>query len=416
MTQVTFSLPRRRGHAVSLAIAVAFGCLIGGLALAWVPFREVLPAYLLQARELMAGAGVTNHYPVGYSLFLYLGLKLGGAELAGVYALQFLLFVATIAMAYLLLALKKCVPRGCLVGALVAALHPYLFLNLKQISDNTWSTFLLLATMAALEVARVESPIESGLLVGCVLGAALLFRANALFWLPLAYLLPRVVRSWPVAKSLLAFGAAAGLAVLGAGTVNRAVRGEWLLVHPYYSAYGLHNGNNPYSATDFLTLGKGEYSTNKHLRSLGIEPTRLSRDERTKVLRDLGIEFIAEHSLQYVKLVGIRIGIYLMPDFRSNPEPNFRQRLLVPVTKVVLALPVFLWAFLTWKRWRATGAFDRSVPIAFVLYSLPFVLLYADPRYRYPVDVLLLLDCVAMLASSGRGLALAPTPAVASAA
>lgn len=385
-----------------LRLTGAVGLLLGGIAMYAVPFRAPLPCYLESAREFLAGRGLTDHHSIGYSLFLWLGLLLDPNGLVGVYLLQLALYVGTLLVAYRFLSTRGRSPLTCFIGAAVIAIHPYLLLNVKQISDNTWSTVLLLSIVIAVDSVRTDRAVQSALVAGVVFGVALLFRPNLLSLLPLVFLLPWLEREWRAASALALLGLAAVTALALAGSVNRVFRGRWMVVDPNYSAYTLHNGNNPHSAAAFLGRGRGELSTVEQLPSLGVTLDDRDKGRDARILRTRAYDFIRDHPIDYLRLVAIRAGVFLMPDLRGNPEPSVPASTIRTVVKCLLALPLLVWLAVRGWGWRHRREMDLTTPLALGFYAVPFLLIYADPRYRYPVDILLVLDCVLILTAGIR--------------
>src|SRR5204862_8163095 len=66
---------------------------------------------------------------------------------------------------------------------------------------------------------------------------------------------------------------------------------------------------------------------------------------------------------------------------------------------IVLALPIAIWTALRLARRRLwTWTSGLMAIIVVPLYVLPFFLINAEPRYRWPVDVILILESIALIA------------------
>ena len=97
---------------------------------------------------------------------------------------------------------------------------------------------------------------------------------------------------------------------------------------------------------------------------------------------------------EYAKLTGIKIFTLLRPGYHALE--NFQWvsvEGVKRVSKIVLALPFFIWIFFVWKTRRRF--FEKENLFVFLtagLYLLPFIVANADPRYRFPMDIIFILD------------------------
>jgi hypothetical protein len=379
----------------SCAAALGAAAVIGVVAAAIVPFSMPTPIYWQSALELIGGRPITDHHNVGYTLFIVLPLWAAGVR--GVIVAQWLLYVVVVGLCWRLLARSNVAARFSLLGVLAISLHPYVWAGIKRIVDSNLAVFLLLTLIAVVSRPMRGRPF-AWLWQGVLFGASLLVRPNFMFLAPLFFLVPRFKARWPT-KSALAYAACVCMVgVFVAGGVNRAILGRFQLVDPYYSAYGLHNGNNPYSKKHFLHYLTGEYSTAEALEADHIDLAPLDKAERTRILLELSSSFILSHPLEYAELVFIRTGVFFAPDFRRTTTHGSLFTPFFYVAQVVMALPVLAWLFLQFRTRRTDVFKGLAAPVVAAFYVLPFSLLYADPRYRLPLDILLILDCTVLAA------------------
>jgi hypothetical protein len=95
-----------------------------------------------------------------------------------------------------------------------------------------------------------------------------------------------------------------------------------------------------------------------------------------------------------VKLFGIKLFTFFRPDIRIHP-----QRFAFGLVKCFLALPVVFFLILLMLPGRSPlDHVDRLLLIVYAAYILPFLLTNSDPRFRIPLDVLLLLHSARLLA------------------
>lgn len=353
------------------------------------PFAQPLYFYLDSAQEWLATGRMTDHHAVGYPLLLVVGLASGG--LAGVLWLHAAVLVAMAGLAFRLLRALGLGPVWSLAGALPVALHPLFVVNVTKISDNNVSVLLLLLLAGLLvRTRRCSLRWRDVPWTAAFFGALLLVRPN----LALLFGLGPLVAWSQRAGGRVAFGpwltAVAGAFLLTLG-VNAAVQGRWQLSDPYYVAYTFHNGNNPRAAEHMLRHTIGEYSTYRALEDEGIPYVDVEKQSLTPVFWRLSAEFIREHPGAYLQVLGVK----LLNVFRPNYVGGDRGRLsgLVTVVQTLAALPILVWAVLRWRTRKAVPWHAGLLAVAILpLYVLPFVVFNAEPRYRWPLDALLILE------------------------
>jgi hypothetical protein len=372
-------------------LAMVAAAVAAGGAVWFSPFAQPLYFYLDSAREWLATGRMTDHHAVGYPLLLVVGLAFGG--LAGVLWLHAAMLVAIAAVAFRLLRALGLGPVQSLAGALPVALHPLLVVNVTKISDNNLSVLLLLMFAGFLTRTR-QAPLRfrDVPLTACFFGALLLVRPN----LALLFGLGPLVAWSHRERARVAFGpwvtavAAAFAITLG---VNASVQGRWQVSDPYYVAYTFHNGNNPLAAEYMLRDTIGEYSTYRVLDDEGIPYADIEKPALTPVFWRLSVEFIREHPGAYLELLGVKLMNFFRPYYRGGDAGRLGG--VAAVVQTAAALPILVWAVFRWRA-RARVPWDAGLLAAAILplYVLPFVVFNAEPRYRWPLDALLILESV----------------------
>ncbi len=370
------------------------------VAVTFIPYSEPLPAYLHGAQELLATGHISDHHSPGYMLFLALALKTFGA--AGILLFQAGLFVVLCAIAFAVLRQLHLAPVLCWLGTLPVMLHPTLVVNITRISDNNLTVVLLLCLVSMLlRIKKSGFGWSTTLAGGLVCVAMLLVRPNMISLLPVGMFITwhdhralwtTVVR-WTV---ILVVG------VLGALVVNHASKGVWQVSDPYYVAYTLHNGTNPRSAETLLRETTGEYSTFEALEDEGIlDLQAFSKDQQTELLLSLSWRFVRDNPFAYGALLGTKILNFFRPDYRRINSGGFGPSLVIGCIQTLLATPALIWMVLRLRtrrhiRWDAGLYGVLLLP----MYLLPFVLTYSEPRYRWPIDVLLLLEAAYLVSQT----------------
>ena len=114
----------------------------------------------------------------------------------------------------------------------------------------------------------------------------------------------------------------------------------------------------------------------------------------SETYKTLSLNFIKEHPAEYLKLTGIKIITFFRPGYHS-PE-HFRwisSEGLKRVSKIILATPFFVWVYIVWKTKK--NFFEKENLFIFsviILYFAPFFVANADPRYRFPLDIICIAD------------------------
>ncbi len=367
-------------------------------------YEVALPQFLLGAQQLGHGARLTSEFlPVGYPLVLALGSLVGhwagarGVQVA-LSALNILLVCATVVGLYRWLQ-RRTAPGYALAVALVLGLYPETLRNLSKVSDTNLTTLLLVAMLLALTAMRRSAGIPAATTFGLVLGAAVLVRPNLCLMLALA--VPALAAS-PFRRraALLLVAFAVSLATYLAVTAATHGKPFW----PKNGAYNVFAGANPYTAYFLLHDHNAEESILPALRQHGFHPgldwhrpsdqpgIDDSRDLRyVPVYRALAVQFVRQHPAQMVRLTLLKLLTFLRPDGAPGlPAPWTSAWLLV---KTSVRMGTVLWmVVVVADRFRGGSGPFTAVGLLALLYVLPFLLTNADPRFRTPLDLVLLAD------------------------
>jgi 4-amino-4-deoxy-L-arabinose transferase-like glycosyltransferase len=308
--------------------------------------------------------------------------------------------------------------RAAVLAVLVICLDPDLILSIAKVWD-TGLTCLLLIGFATLSLASARRPSATVLLaLATVWGLGMAVRPNfALLGIALAYLLPAVrVKAWPLKL--------AATVAWGCGTLLLAN----LLAHgSFYVAqngpYNFFAGANPYTRAALLHLYNGESSVPLALSALGIHVGTQADATYDLALRSTymhhALRFIASHPLRWLGLCSLKMLTLLRPDLKAHALLT-----VAGAVKVLTCLCVPLWLTtlglttlglttlgLTTLGLTTRGAAkklepaDRLMLVLAACYILPFLLTNADPRFRPPLDALVLAHAASLIARRFPGIA-----------
>lgn len=343
------------------------------------------------AKEFAATGVITSTFmPIGYSWLLGAFMVLGGA--GAIPACQALIYAGVLFAVLWFLKERGLSGWWLAVGILAVAVHPLLVLNVWRVHDGNITALFLLG-FAAAGIWFLHSKNKWGaVLLGVVTGILSTVRQNAL-----ALFLPAFFVLWEnKGKRFTRIAAFAAVAfVLMAGITMAVKRTPSFLGEQ--GAYNFFSGTNEYATEYFLKEYSGENSLEPALVARGFSSVG-TFEERLSFPSDtywrLTFEFVKNHPLEYVKLTGLKLitflrpGYHMVQDFAWNSAEGLKR-----LSKILLSLPFFIWVFFAWKTRK--HFFDKDNLFVFavvVLYTLPFILANADPRYRFPLDILLIAD------------------------
>ncbi|MEK9194402.1 MAG: hypothetical protein AAB884_01180, partial [Patescibacteria group bacterium] len=282
-------------------------------------------------------------------------------------------------------------------AVLIIALHPVLLLNVWRIHDGNLTALLLLSFLAAGIGSLRYRNNPSALLFGAITGLLFVVRPNTLFLFLVALFLIfwKTGRGEKIKSFLKAAIFLIGAIVLVVA-LNFAVKQKPFFFPPQ-GFYNVFAGSNEYSTKYLLKDYSGENSLTEALRARGFS----SVDTFSELLsfpsnkyREFTIDFAKNNPLEYAKLTVLKVFTLFRPGYHV-PEGFewFSKEGLTRSLKIVLALPVFIWLFFVWKTRK--NFFEKENLFVFVtvlLYIAPFFVANADPRYRFPLDIVFIAD------------------------
>lgn len=384
------------------------------------------------AKELaQKGTIVSDFMPIGYSGFLGLCLKLGGE--GAIPACQATVYAGVLLAVFWFLSyaceqnlgfpprlnretremapMERGGSRGrdilLTLGILVIALHPTLILNVWRVHDGNPTTLLLLGFLAAGISFSRFGKIWSVFAMGIFAGLISTIRPNTILLALLAFLFlyrKNYKKRGDRLKEAAVFLVSVAIVFMA---VNITIKHKPLFL-PQYGPYNLFAGANEYTTKHLLQSYGAENSLEEALRARGLSSVE-GFEERLyfppEEYKRLAIDYVKNHPLEYAKLVSIKIITLIRPGYHVTENFTWGSgEGLKRVLKIILALPFFIWMFFIWKTRK--NFFERENLFVFfviVLYALPFLIANADPRYRFPLDIVFIADSFRRASGGGQG-------------
>ncbi len=348
------------------------------------------------AKEFADKGVITSDFmPLGYSGLLGLFLKIGGIAL--VPAFQSLIYIGILLATFWFLR-----PRGkhsvlSLLGILAIAIHPVLLINIWRIHDGNLTVLILLGFLASgISYLRYKN-FWSVLALGLFTGLLFTVRPNAILLALVAIYIFYERGSAQekikfIGRSAIFFISAIILVVIS----NSVMKGKMF----YFAEHGFYNlfaGSNEYASKYLLKDLSGENSLEEALKARGFSSVDTFEERLafpTQTYKRLAIEYVKSHPLEYAKLTAIKIFTFFRPGYQATQGSGLGlTEVLKRVLKIILATPFFIWIFFVYKTRR--DFFKKENMLVFLsvaLYVLPFLIANADPRYRFPLDIILIAD------------------------
>ena len=379
-------LAHRHTHRL-LAILLVLLPVIVAATVITVPFSTPMGGFWSDAQQFARLGHISSVFtPCGYPAFLGIALRGGGT--AGVVTAQFALYVAILLSVYQILRLLAIDRSQAAIAAALLGFHPEVVINIKKIWDtNITAVFLLLLCAALLTMMRKGlTPVRTAIL-GVLWGSSMSVRPN----FP-AMILPIVFALWFAAGRThrvrtLCLHAGLTLAIAGVtlAAVNIAAHGAFFL--PENGPYNLYAGDNAFTAQALLVNLNAEPSIYPSLMANGFGP---NVDVYNPGLRPYYVHqaflFIRQQPLGALKLLALKLVTLLRPDTKIYPLAS-----LGGFVKGILALAIPFWLLsLLVFRSRPWETGDWLFVMFAVAYVVPFLLTNSDPRFRIPLDILLL--------------------------
>jgi 4-amino-4-deoxy-L-arabinose transferase-like glycosyltransferase len=360
-----------------------------------VPFSWPMGDFWMDAQQFAGSGHISSSFtPCGYPGLLGLGVRIGG--IPAVVAMQVLLYLGIVAAIYWILRLLALDRTTALISASLLGFHPELVINIKKVWDtNITTVFLLLLCAILLAVLRRGLTPTRALLAGIVWGLSINVRPNfPVLILPIAFAFWFAPVRGNRIKALLTSGtltlAAAALAVIA---VSLLVHGSFYV--PQNGPYNFYAGDNTFTQRALLDSLNAEPSIYPSLVAEGRSP---NVDVYDSGLRPYYVQhallYVRRNPFQAFKLVLLKLATLLRPDTKIHPLAS-----LGGAVKVLLALAVPLWlTVLMATRHNIWGLEDWLFLVFVVAYVVPFLLTNSDPRFRVPLDLLVLTHAVYRIA------------------
>ena len=361
-----------------------------------VPFSWPMGGFWIDAQEFASSGHISSSFtPCGYPGLLGLGVRIGG--IPAVVTIQVLLYAGIIAAIYRILRLLALDRIPALIAASLLGFHPELVISIKKVWDtNITAVFLMLLCAILLAVLQRGLTPTRALLAGVVWGLSINVRPN----FP-ALILPIAFAFWfaPVDGNQIRTRLTGATLTLSAAAL--AVIIVSVLVHgglyvPQNGPYNFYAGDNAFTQRALLDSLNAEPSIYPSLLAEGLSPNVNVYDPGLR-------SYYVQHALLYVrrnpfqafKLLMLKLGTLLRPDTKIHPLAS-----LGGAVKVLLALAAPLWlTVLVASRHKTWGLADWLFLMFVTAYVLPFLLTNSDPRFRVPLDVLVLTHAVYRVAN-----------------
>lgn len=379
---------------VAIVGLLLMGTLLSLLLLALAPFSAPLPVHLELTRQIAQGSSIADTtYPIGYPAFLALPLRCAG--LPGIFLAQTAVYLFILILSYRILRLTGVKQKVALLSCTVISLHPYLLLNIKRIVDSNLATLLYLAFISVLlQIKRRGLTWKSAILSGLLFGYMILVRQNSFFLLPLVPF-TLFYRKKPQVRKLLLLVVALLTTLVTIAAVTVPLKGRFCLFQADYAAYNLYAGANPYTYRELIRNYDAEYSISDALAEHGLPYPGFGKPhpDYTALYLRFAREYILQQPLEYIVLAGLKVLTLFRPDYRRVQAKETAPPLAVGLVQTFLMLPWGVWVFTRWRFRRFIGFLEGPMIAPLVLlYVVPFALSNVDPRFRWPLDVLMILD------------------------
>jgi hypothetical protein len=355
-----------------------------------------MPGYQTGTVEWATNGHVADTFtPLAYPLFAGPAYRLAGDH--GIVVLQVILHLTLACVCYLLLRELRLTPTWSAFGSLPVVLFPDLILSVTKLWDLGLSTVLLLLfVLTCLRIAHsVPSPgLKLTAVSGIIFAAAVFCRPNLLLLLPivLVLLLPRRTNLSPAGT---AGHVAVFLVIASAGFSLLGIASHGAAYFPRNGPYNLYAGHNPQTRAALLNHLNAEFSLvpDFYATHPGEPLPDFYSPEMGSTYTQRAILFATHHPGEELKLLALKLFTFFRPDTKLHT-------LFSPfgLIKSFLALPVFLFLAALLLPGGPLLSFEDKLLLAVeAVYILPFLLTNSDPRFRMPLDALLLLHLVSLL-------------------
>lgn len=349
------------------------------------------------AKEFAQKGIITSDFmPIGYSGFLGSCMKIGGVQV--IPACQAFVYSGILLAVFLFLKLHGLKSVLLALGTLAVAVHPILVLNVWRIHDGNVTVLLLMGFLASgIFYLRLKN-IGSILLMGIFMGLLFIVRQNTVFFFlipPFLFFERTQGKKIISILKITIFLASAAVVMI---TANIVLKGD-----PFFfgkqGVYNFFSGANEYALKYLIKDYSGENSHREALKARGFSSVDAIEERLSfpsEIYQKIALDYVKNHPLEYLKLTGLKLFTLLRPgyhtpqDFRLDSWEGLKR-----TAKIILAAPFFIWLFFVYKT--RNNFFARENLFVFLIvifYMMPFLIANADPRYRFPLDIVFIADSI----------------------
>lgn len=289
-----------------------------------------------------------------------------------------------------------------LLAALVTAIYAYFVLYGAMVQTEAFFIVALLwsleRSLALAEWLHIKPDLQTGPLIGSALtlglslGAATLLRQSILPWVPVLFLwlLWAGYRQDKLRTTVLALSTSAltlAFLILPFTVRNYLAYGDFLLLNSN-AGYAMYSAQHPLHGASFQAYAAAPLPTD-------LDPLPQNEAQWDRALMARGIQFVLADAGRYVLLSLSRVADYFEFWPKEDSSAFFNLGRLLSFT---LFLPFMLYGiYVSVVSCRSSVA--HSLLYFFVVfYSLLHILTWAMPRYRLPVDAVLIIYAAVALA------------------
>jgi|GEM_PF-1925479 len=370
-------------------------------------FQVLYYQFILGVAELQQSHHITSTFlPIGYPLWIAWTFSLGShwGTWGSQHAFELMNVVMLLVLfMFLRTLMQRFSPnRFATIASLIIVIRPEMLHNLSKVSDANITTMFLVVLMYCADWLKKSTSVLSALSFGLVYGLGVLVRPNfgiaifilvwSLWKLPFVSQLKLVLLSTIMSISIFA-------------AITAGIHGQPFF--PQNGPYNMFAGANSYTGAALYEFGNAEPSIPRAMHDLGfncsvdwVRPSDITgvndcRDLRYKAIYQQQIwRFLITSPGSVIKLDFEKTLNFLRPETNRFKFDGPFNRITVPwlLARLVDAMIVPLWiAMLFWAK-RNAWQMDWLLVVLAILYVLPFVLTNSDPRFRWPLIVLVLAD------------------------
>ncbi len=406
-------IPEKKGLAIIIIVSILFRLLAAiylGNKVEVMPGTADQVTYHTLAQRVLSGFGFTfdqpwwpatqageptAHWSYLYTFYLVFIYKVFGVNPLVARILQAI--IIGFLQPWLLFKIsKKVFPHiSALIAAGWIAVYTYLIYYSAALMTEAWFITIVLAVFfVTLEVAQSGGSLARYLLLGVLIGLAVLLRQVFLLFIPFLFLWLLWVRRKYFRvhfRKMLMSGLVIFLMILPFTIFNMQRFNRFVLLNTN-AGFAFFWANNPVYGTHFVAILPEEMGN--YLDLIPTELLGLNEAALDSELLKRGLDFVVHNPIQYLLLSLSRIPILFqfLPSEQSSLISNISR-----VTSFALALPFMLAGiFLSLKDLIRQKKLFFDSPISIILifgvvYTTIHILTWSLVRYRLPVDALFLI-------------------------